>query len=121
MLRRMDWEYRPSRTRSAERGFKFTLPLTVEGPDTDGTMFREETTLQYMSHAGALFSLQSQVALGSRLKLVVALPDKLGQGKNLKLVVKGTIIDIGPGEREKGSSRVALRLESRYVIGAEAP
>lgn len=119
MLRRTTWEDRPYRARSAERGFKLSLPLTVEGPDIDGTMFREETTLHYMSHAGALFPLQSQVALGSRLKLVVSLPDKLGEGKNLKLVVKGTIIDIDAGEREKGSSRVALRLESRYVIDAE--
>lgn len=121
MLRRTNWEYRPVRSRSAERGFKFSLPLTVEGPDVDGSLFREETTLDYMSHAGALFPLQSPVTLGSRLKLVVALPDKLGEGKGLKLVVKGTIIDINSGNREGRTSKVALRLESRYVIESDAP
>ncbi len=120
MLRRTDWDYRPARARSAERGFKLSLPLVVEGADADGTMFREETTLRYMSHAGALFPLRSPVALGSRLKLVVALPDKLAEGRGLKLVVKGTIVDIDTTEREEQAPQVALRLESRYVIGAEA-
>lgn len=120
MLRRTDWEYRPARARQAERGFKLSLPLTVEGPDADGTMFREETTLRYMSHAGALFPLRSPVALGSRLKLVVVLPDKLAEGKGLKLVVKGTIVDIDTMDREAQIPQVALRLESRYLIGAEA-
>ena len=121
MLRRTNWDCRPARARSAERGFKFSLPMLVEGPDVDGSLFREETTLVYMSHAGALFPLQSPVTLGSRLKLVVALPDKLAQGKDLKLVVKGTIIDIDSGNREDRAAKVALRLESRYVIESGAP
>lgn len=120
MLRRMKWEYRPVRPRPAERGFKFSLPLTVEGPDVDGSLFREQTTLDYMSHTGALFPLQRPVTLGSRLKLVVPLPDKLAEGKGLKLVVKGTIIDIDSGHREGRAAKVALRLESRYVIEAGA-
>jgi len=121
MLRRTTWDYRPVRSRTAERGFKFSLPLTVEGPDIDGAPFREDTTLDYMSHAGALFPLESPVALGSRLKLVVALPDKLAEGRRLKLVVKGTIIDVDPDKRREGrASKIALRLESRYVIESEA-
>jgi hypothetical protein len=80
----------------------------------------EETTLSYMSHQGALFPLKNAVALGSRLKLVVALPPKLGEGRTLKLVVKGTIVDVEPGEGDGAPPQVALRLESRYIIQADA-
>jgi hypothetical protein len=60
------------------------------------------------------------VALGSRLKLVVVLPPKLGEGRNLKLVVKGTIVDVEAGEGDGAPPQVALRLESRYIIQADA-
>lgn len=120
MLSRISWESRPVRRRPPERGFKLSLPMTVEGPDSDGTFFREETLLSTMSHQGALFPLRSAVALGSRLKLVVALPPKLGEGRDLKLVVKGTIVDVEPGAGDGGAPQVAMRLESRYIIQADA-
>ncbi len=119
MLSRTTWESRPLRPRPAERGFKLSLPMTVEGPDPEGTFFHEETTLSYMSHQGALFPLRNAVALGSRLKLVVALPPKLGEGRTLKLVVKGTIVDVEAGDGDTDAPQVALRLESRYIIQAE--
>jgi hypothetical protein len=120
MLSRTSWESRPVRQRPAERGFKLSLPMTVEGPDPDGAFFHEETTLAYMSHQGALFPLQNPVALGSRLKLVIGLPPKLGEGRNLKLVVKGTIVDVESNDGDGASPQVALRLESRYIIQADA-
>src|SRR5512139_1136116 len=120
MLSRISWETRPLRPRPAGRGFKLSLPMTVEGPDPDGTFFHEDTTLEFMSHQGALFPLATPVALGSRLKLAIGLPPKLGEGKSLTLVVKGTIVDIDAGEGEGASPQVALRLESRYIIQADA-
>ena len=121
MLRGISWESRPVRPRPPERGFKLSLPMTVEGPDPDGTFFHEETTLTFMSHQGALFPLVNQVALDSRLKLVVSLPPKLGEGRNLKLVVKGTIVDVDSNGRDGHPRQVALRLESRYIIQTDAP
>jgi len=94
--------------------------MTVEGPDNDGNLFHEETNLAYMSHQGALFPLWCAVALGSRLKLTIALPPKLGEGRNLKLVVKGTIIDIDSAGGDGAAPQVAIRLESRYIIQADA-
>lgn len=119
MLRRISWESRPIRRRPAERGFKLSLPMSVEGPDPDGAFFREETTLAYMSHQGALFPLRNPVALGSRLKLVVTLPPKLGEGRALKLVVKGTIVDVDSADHNGEPPQVVLRLESRYIIQEE--
>jgi hypothetical protein len=120
MLRSISWESRPPRYRPPERGFKLSLPMSVEGPDPDGSYFREDTTLGFMSHQGALFPLKSPVALGSRLKLVVTLPPKLGEGRSLKLVVKGTIVDVDACEDDGHPFQVALRLESRYIIQADS-
>ena len=119
MLSRTAWESRTLRPRPAERGFKLSLPMRVEGPDPEGSFFHEETTLTYMSHQGALFPLRNAVSLGSRLKLVVALPPKLGEGRTLRLVVKGTIVDVDTAGRDADAPQVALRLESRYIIQAE--
>jgi hypothetical protein len=120
MLSRISWESRPLRRRPAERGFKLALPMNVEGPDPNGAFFHEETTLSFMSHQGALFPLSSPVALGSRLKLSVVLPPKLGEGRTLTLVVKGTIVDIDPGDGDGAAPQVAIRLESRYIIQSDA-
>ena len=120
MLSRTTWESRPFRHRPAERGFKLALPMSVEGPDPSGAFFREETTLTFMSHQGALFPLANPVALGSRLKLAIALPPKLGEGRALTLVVKGTIVDVDNIDGDGEAPQVALRLESRYIIQADA-
>lgn len=116
MLRRIPTDTLPVRRHAEQRGFKLSLPLTVEGPDADGALFREETTLSYMSHVGALFPLRTPVAPGSRLKLAVSLPPKLGEGKSLKLVIKGTIVFTEPGNEDGAPSQVSLRLESRYIV-----
>jgi hypothetical protein len=120
MQRRMSTDTLPVRRHAEQRGFKLSLPLTVEGPNADGGLFREETTLSYMSHVGALFPLRTPVAPGTRLKLAVALPPKLGEGKNLQLVIKGTIVFTEPGNEDGAPSQISLRLESRYVVESAA-
>jgi hypothetical protein len=120
MLSRIAWETRPLRHRPPDRGFKMSLPMSVEGPDPEGAFFREDTMLAFMSHQGAVFPLWSPVALGSRVKLSIALPAKLGEGRNLTLVVKGTIVDVDSGEGDGAAPQVAIRLESRYVIQSDA-
>ena len=121
MLRRISTDNTPVRRHAEQRGFKLSLPLTVEGPDADGALFREETVLTYMSHVGALFPLKTPVAPGSRLKLAVALPPKLDEGKNLKLVIKGTIAFTEPGGEDGKPAQVSMRLESRYIVETAAP
>jgi hypothetical protein len=118
MLRRHALEPLPVRRHAEERGFKLSLPLTVEGPDIDGFLFREETTLVYMSHAAAIFALRSPVCVGSRLKLAVKLPPKLAEGKDMRLVIKGTIALVDPGPEDGPGAQVSLRLENRYAVEA---
>ena len=118
MLRRIARDNIPIRHRVSERGFNLALPLVVEGPDLDGRLFREETTLAYMSHAAAVFPLASPVALGTRLKIALALPPKLAEGRDLRLVVKGTVVFIDPSSpgAHPVSSQISLRLENRYIV-----
>jgi hypothetical protein len=120
MLRRISTDNTPVRRHAEQRGFKLSLPLTVEGPDADGALFTEETVLTYMSHVGALFPLKTPVSPGSRLKLAVALPPKLDEGKNLKLVIKGTIVFTEPGGEDGELAQVSMRLESRYIVETAA-
>jgi hypothetical protein len=120
MLRRISTDNTPVRRHAEQRGFKLSLPLTVEGPDADGALFREETILTYMSHVGALFPLKTPVSPGSRLKLAVALPPKLDEGKSLKLVIKGTIAFTEPAGEDGEPAQVSIRLESRYIVETAA-
>ena len=118
MLRRTAKDAVPARYHAEQRGFKFSLPLTVEGPDIDGSLFREETTLAYMSHAAAVFPLQSPVSPGTRLKIALTLPPRLSEGRSLRLVVKGTIVLIDPRGPAGRPPRVSLKLENRYAVEA---
>ena len=120
MLRRISTSNTPVRRHAEQRGFKLSLPLMVEGPDADGTLFREETILTYMSHIGALFPLRTTVSPGSRLKLAVSLPPKLDEGKNLKLIIKGAIVFTEPPSEDGAPAQVSLRLESRYIVESAA-
>jgi len=121
MLRRITTDTTPVRRHAEQRGFKLSLPLIVEGPDSGGALFREETTLAYMSHVGALFPLRTPVAPGSRLKLAVALPPKLDEGKNLKLVIKGIVVFTEPATDDGEPAQISMRLESRYIVETESP
>ena len=116
MQRSLSREDVPIRHHAEEKGFKLSLPMIVEGPDTVGSYFREETVLSRMSHIGALFPLSNPVSLGSRLKLAVSLPPKLSQGRDLKLIIKGTIALVEPFSGGEDRRQVSLRLENRYII-----
>ena len=78
---------------SAERGFTFPLPMQVEGINARGQDFSEGTILTYINHQGSSFYLKNPVHIGTRLRLVIDLPEKLSEDKNLKLVISLGRID----------------------------
>ena len=65
-----------------ERGFSFPLPTQVEGTNARGADFSEGTVLTFINHQGSTFNLKSPVAIGTRLKLVIDLPEKLAEDKS---------------------------------------
>jgi hypothetical protein len=62
------------------QGFTFPLLTQVEGTNAKGREFMEETVLTFISHEGSSFCLKNPVQAGSRLKLIVDLPEKLSEG-----------------------------------------
>jgi hypothetical protein len=73
-----------------------------------------------MSHAAAVFPLANAVALGTRLKIAVALPPKLSEGRDLRLVVKGTVAFVDPPSPGANGvpAQISLKLENRYIVEA---
>ena len=101
---------------AGERGFNFPLPTQVDGTNARGLEFREETVLTYINHQGSTFYLKNPVAIDSRLRLQIDLPEKLSQDKNLKLVIKGRVALIeAAGERAAGQ-KVTVHFDSKYII-----
>ncbi len=101
------------------RGFRVPVEASVEGTTSDGRRFQETTEVSFISHVGAVIGLQNQAGLGTRLRLSIPLPPALSEGKSLRLVIKGEVVDSGgdPGPGEK--TKTAIRFESRYVVEAE--
>ncbi|MBN1271240.1 MAG: PilZ domain-containing protein [Candidatus Aminicenantes bacterium] len=104
------------RTNRIEQGFKLPLPTIVEWKDEKGREYKEETVLNYISHTGSSFWLKTPVTMGTNLRLSIALPEKLSDNKNLKLIIKGKVVFIEAEKEEDISKRVTLRFENKYII-----
>ena len=99
-----------------EKGFDLKLPITVEGNDTYGKKFAEKTTLSYISHQGSSFWLNASVSLESELKLIIDLPPKLSDEKDLKLIIKGKVIFVESSKDNNTKQRISLKFGSKYII-----
>lgn len=102
-----------------ERGFNLPLPTRVEGLDTEGNSFRENTSISYISHTGASFWLATPTAMGNELKLIIDLPPKLAEDQDLKLIIKGRVIFVESAPDKNPKQRISLKFENRYIIKSE--
>ncbi|MCJ7682110.1 MAG: PilZ domain-containing protein [Candidatus Aminicenantes bacterium] len=103
------------------REWRLDLPLSaaVEGTLPEGKSFREETILENISSTGAYFCLNSGVTVGSRLTLIIEIPDKLAEGKKLKLRLKGISIRLEEPLRMGKKQGVALRFDEEFHFISE--
>lgn len=99
-----------------EIGFSFSLPTRVEGQDTEGQSFIEQTTLAYISQHGSSFWLRTPVSIGHDLKLLIDLPPKLAQDQNLKLIIKGKVIFVELATDQIPKQRISIQFENKYII-----
>jgi c-di-GMP-binding flagellar brake protein YcgR len=95
--------------RRREWRFDFPLDTFVEGSLADGNKFKEETRLENISSGGAFFSLDSGVVVGSKLNLFIELPDKLANGKKLRLRIGGITVRLEKPDKKKKHQGVAVR------------
>ncbi|MBM3311547.1 MAG: PilZ domain-containing protein [Candidatus Aminicenantes bacterium] len=104
---------------AGERGFNFPLPTLVEGHNARGLEFREDTVLSYINRQGASFYLKNPVHIGTRLRLVIDLPEKLSQDKTLKLVIRGRVARVESLREAANGQRVLIHFDSKYIIKPE--
>jgi len=101
---------------NGELGFSIPLNTQILGKDTRGKEFKEKTVLTYISHNGSSFWMANSVAEGNELKLVIDLPPKLSDEKNLKLIIKGIVVFVEAPKNEEPRHRVSLKFENKYII-----
>ena len=99
-----------------EKGFNLSLPTLVKGKTASGENFEEKTVLSYISHTGTSFWLTNNVLIDSKLKLVIDLPPKLSEGKELKLIINGNVIFVEAAKNQNTKQRVSLKFENKYII-----
>jgi c-di-GMP-binding flagellar brake protein YcgR len=95
------------------------LPAIIEGKLPNGKSFKENTILENISSTGAYFCLDAGIIVSSELKLIVEVPDKLSEGKKLKLCLEGITIRLEEPEKESKKQGVALRFYEEFQFKAE--
>ena len=95
--------------RRREWRFDFPLDTLIEGSLADGAKFKEETLLENISSGGAYFTLDSGVVVGSKLNLFIELPEKLADGKRLKMRIGGITVRLEKPDKKAKRQGVAVR------------
>lgn len=102
------------------REWRFDLPLeaVVKGQLPQGKPFEETTTIENISSGGAFFGLNSEVVIGSELNLTINLPEKLTEGRKMKLLVSGLAVRLEKLEKKGKKQGVAVRFSRNYKFVA---
>jgi len=112
----------PSIQNHSRREWRLDLPLpaVIEGQLPQGRKFKETTTIKNISATGAYFSLDSGLAVGSKLNLVISLPKKLTEGKDVKLNVGGITVRLEKPDVKGQRQGVAIRFDKdfRFIEGS---
>jgi len=95
--------------RRREWRFDFPLDTLIEGSLADGAKFKEETHLENISSGGAYFTLDSGVVVGSKLNLYIDLPEKLADGKKLRMRIGGITVRLEKPDKKTKRQGVAVR------------
>ena len=100
------------------REWRFDLPLrtVIEGKLPQGDKFHEETELRNISSGGAYFALDSGVVVGSKLNLMIELPDKLTDGKKMKLWIGGITVRLEKPDPKAKRQGVAIRFSDDFKV-----
>jgi len=100
------------------REWRFDLPLktVIEGKLPQGDKFHEVTELQNISSGGAFFCLDSGVVVGSKLNLMIELPDKLTDGKKMRLWIGGITVRLEKPDSKAKRQGVAVRFSNEFKV-----
>ena len=101
--------------------WRFELPLSaiVEGKIQKGKPFKEETTLENISSGGAYFCLDSGVTVGSKLNLVIDIPNEISEGKKVRLQLGGLTVRLEKPDKKEKKQGVAIRFNKKFEFISE--
>ena len=102
--------------RRREWRFNLTLPARVEGTLPKGQRFLEKATIENISATGAYFCLESGVAVGSRLNIIIDIPSKKGRQKKMKLLLGGITIRLEEAKKKGKRQGVAVRFRRDFRL-----
>jgi len=100
------------------REWRFRLPLqaVVQGHLPRGEKFQEEATIENISSTGAYFCLESGVAVGSKLNVIIDLPPEVGGGKSTRLLLGGITIRLEEVDKKDKRQGVAVRFKRDFKV-----
>lgn len=100
------------------REWRFRLPLqaVVQGHLPRGEKFQEESTIENISSTGAYFCLDSGVAVGSKLNVMIELPPELGGGQKMKMLLGGITIRLEEVDKKNKRQGVAVRFKKDFKV-----
>jgi PilZ domain len=112
----------PSIKANRRREWRLELPLTtmIEGRLPHGEKFAEATTLQNISATGAYFCLDSGLVVGSRLNLMIDVPENLTGGKKVKLNLGGITVRLEEPDQRGKRQGVAIRFNKDFKFIEES-
>jgi c-di-GMP-binding flagellar brake protein YcgR len=100
------------------REWRLDLPLTaeIEGSLPQGKKFREAIKLENISSGGAYFCMDSGVVVGSNLNLIIELPQKLTEGKKMRMRLKGIAVRLEKHDKKIKKHGVAVRFSKNFLV-----
>jgi len=103
------------------RGEGFYLPLhtLVEGRDRSGKNFKENIILSHINCGGSSFWIRHSVHLGEELKMIIDLPKRLSEDRELKLIIKGKVAFVESPKKENADHRVFIAFGTKYIITSD--
>ncbi|MBN2198820.1 MAG: PilZ domain-containing protein [Candidatus Aminicenantes bacterium] len=111
---------RAARAKKAERRREWRLalplPARVEGRLPWGPEFKEDATVENISSKGAFFCLDSGLSVGSKVNIIIDIPEQAGGGRKLKLRLGGITVRLEETGKQGKRQGVAVRFKKDYKL-----
>lgn len=99
-----------------ERIFELSLPALIAGINAVGEEFQEYSELISLSSQEAIFKLDSNVIIGSKLNLSLDIPKTLFLENQLKVEISGNVRFAKAEQNDSKRQLIILRLNKIYKI-----
>ena len=88
----------------------------MEGKLPWGPEFKEDATVENISSKGAFFCLDSGISVGSKINIIIDIPEEAGGGRKLKLRLGGITVRLEETDKKGKRQGVAVRFKKDYKL-----